>query len=310
MANYQFIDLADEYQDKYDKMKIQRISVVKSTAQKIADGKDVYKRLETRTGIPWYFIGLIHLRESNCNFTKHLHNGDPLTGKTYRVPANRPIGGAAPYSFEYSAIDALKMKGYDKIKDWSIPRLAYCLEKYNGFGYRMRGCPSAYLWAGTNQYESGKFIFDGPRGWRPNVVDQQIGVMGVLKYIMDNFEDAKVTVPAQPKEDEEKLSPKAELPRPTNQEMNEVSRKHWYNDLMQKILGIFGLGGTTYKIADAMDLETTKNTVLTIKEIAIAIGAFGFVAICIGLVAYFWYQNKLIKDDVQEGRATPSGEAE
>ncbi|PNA15926.1 peptidoglycan-binding protein, partial [Pseudomonas sp. MPR-R1B] len=85
-----------------------------------------------------------------------------------------------PFTFEYSAIDALTREGLTRM-DWTtyiIERIAYANEKFNGFGYAMHGVPSAYLWAGTNQYERGKYVADNV--WSPYAVDQQLGVMGVL----------------------------------------------------------------------------------------------------------------------------------
>src|SRR5690606_16196554 len=99
-------------------------------------------------------------------------------------PKNRPPNPHV--SFEQGAYDALvTVKGFDKIKDWSIARIAYINESYNGFGYRhpSRNIPSPYLWAGTNRQKRGKFVADGvydPKAW-----DNQIGVMAVLKAILE-----------------------------------------------------------------------------------------------------------------------------
>ena len=45
-------------------------------------------------GIPWWFVGAIHMLESGFTFTRHLHNGDPLSARTVRVPAGRPERGS------------------------------------------------------------------------------------------------------------------------------------------------------------------------------------------------------------------------
>jgi lysozyme family protein len=42
-------------------------------------------------GIPWGFVAVIHNMEASLDFTKHLHNGDPLTSKTVQVPVARPL---------------------------------------------------------------------------------------------------------------------------------------------------------------------------------------------------------------------------
>lgn len=60
--------------------------------------------------MPWYFIAAVHLRESSFQVDRHLHNGDPLTGRTVQVPAGRPPVGDPPHTFEQSASDALTLK--------------------------------------------------------------------------------------------------------------------------------------------------------------------------------------------------------
>jgi hypothetical protein len=52
------------------------------------------------------------------------------------------------------------------------------LERYNGLGYASRGLPSPYIWSGTDQYKSGKYIRDGV--YDPNAVDRQLGCAGLL----------------------------------------------------------------------------------------------------------------------------------
>jgi lysozyme family protein len=43
--------------------------------------------------VPWYLVGIIHYRECSLYFSRHLHNGEPLTERTRRVPAGRPASG-------------------------------------------------------------------------------------------------------------------------------------------------------------------------------------------------------------------------
>jgi lysozyme family protein len=52
------------------------------------------------------------------------------------------------------------------------------LERYNGLGYAIRGVPSPYVWSGTDQYKSGKYIAD--HVYDPNAVDKQLGCAGLL----------------------------------------------------------------------------------------------------------------------------------
>jgi lysozyme family protein len=52
------------------------------------------------------------------------------------------------------------------------------LEQYNGLGYAAHGVPSPYVWSGTDQYHSGKYVRDGV--YDPHVVDAQLGCAGLL----------------------------------------------------------------------------------------------------------------------------------
>jgi lysozyme family protein len=142
----------------------------------------IYNDISLATGgIPWHFIALLHLMESNNDFTKHLHNGDPLSARTKQEPKGRPIEGKAPFTFEESAIDALEYEKLDQWEDWSIPGILFQIEAYNGFGYRKYHpeCLTPYLWAGTNHYTKGKYIEDGI--WKANAISQQIGIACYLR---------------------------------------------------------------------------------------------------------------------------------
>lgn len=64
---------------------------------------------------------------------------------------------------------------------WTMERVLYESESYNGFGYRNRGVPSAYLWSGTNRYTSGKYVADGK--WSATAVDKQMGIAALFRAI-------------------------------------------------------------------------------------------------------------------------------
>lgn len=154
-----------------------------TAARKIVSHKDRYLKIEKATGVPWWFIGLLHYRESDCDFNTHLHNGDSLRRRTYHVPAGRPLHGSPPFTFEESAIDALQQKGYDKETDWSDEHICYRLEVFNGMGYRMYhpNVPSPYLWGGTNHYVAGKYTSDGH--FDSSHVDTQLGTVPLMMTI-------------------------------------------------------------------------------------------------------------------------------
>lgn len=142
-------------------------------------GEARYKEVEAATNVPWYVVALIHEMEADCDFTKHLHNGDPLTQRTVHVPKGRPTTGKPPFPWVVSAIDAVK--GY-QWTDWSVPGVLYLLESFNGFGYTYRGINSPYLWSKTNHYTRGLYVADGK--YDPNAQSSQIGGAILFKYMI------------------------------------------------------------------------------------------------------------------------------
>lgn len=151
-----------------------KLAAADEAARRILAGIDRYKAVEQKTSVPWFFIGMVHLREGNLNFGTYLGNGQSLHHVTTIVPVGR---GPFP-DFTTGAVDALQKMNFTTIKDWSLERIAYCLEGFNGYGYRAHGVNSPYLWAGTNRYAKGKYIRDGV--FDPNVIDVQLGSMAVL----------------------------------------------------------------------------------------------------------------------------------
>jgi lysozyme family protein len=138
-----------------------------------------YQAVEKKTGVPWWFIAVVHEREASQNWNTQLGQGDPLNRKSTHKPAGR-----GPFStWEDGAVDALvNCPPYAaRNKDWSVGGALTMLEKYNGLGYAGKGLPSPYVWAGTDQYIKGKYTSDGK--YNPNVVDSQLGCAGLLKFM-------------------------------------------------------------------------------------------------------------------------------
>lgn len=178
-----FENIRSEYISDWSKISVIKAASADSAAKRIVSYRRRYEAVSMATGVPWYVIGMIHLREADLDFTTHLHNGDPLSARTHHVPANRPVNGNPPFAWEESAIDAIRYDGLDKIEEWPIERIAFACEKYNGFGPRNHGMKSGYLWAGSNIYNGGKYIRD--YDWSPSTWDSQLGVMTVLKRMID-----------------------------------------------------------------------------------------------------------------------------
>lgn len=150
-----------------------------AVANKITANKAVYDGISKTTGVPWWFIGIVHYREASLSMKANLAQGDPWNKKSVHVPAGR-----GPFkSFEDAAVDALtNCSPYAaRNKDWSIGGALTMLEKYNGLGYYNKGLPSPYVWAGTDQYSKGKYVADGV--YDPNAIDKQLGCAGILKFL-------------------------------------------------------------------------------------------------------------------------------
>src|SRR5262249_7777547 len=93
--------------------------------------------------------------------------------------------GRGPFaSWEAATIDALVNCAPHAARntDWSIGGTLAKLEEYNGLGYAARGRPSPYIWSGTNQYQSGKYVRDGV--YDPNGVQSQPGCAGLVRAMM------------------------------------------------------------------------------------------------------------------------------
>jgi lysozyme family protein len=164
--------------DRWENAKLTRN--LTAMAKSLVAAKPRYQTVETKTAVPWFVIAVIHERESSQNWFANLAQGDPWNRVSIHVPAGR-----GPFkSWEEAAVDALaNCAPYAAHnKDWSIGGALTELEQYNGLGYASRGVPSPYLWSGTNQYKSGKYIRDGV--YDPNAVDSQPGCAGLFLAMM------------------------------------------------------------------------------------------------------------------------------
>lgn len=178
----QYQSLMSEYASLWDALEISpnRQAQAASQVNRILQNRQRYEDMSIECGVPWFVIGLIHMLEADGDFERHLHNGDPLTARTRSVPRGRPTKGSPPFDWEDSAIDALTLKRLDKVTDWTVERIAYELERYNGWGYRLHHPTtlSPYLWSGSQHYARGKYVADG--AWSSTAVSKQIGGMVLL----------------------------------------------------------------------------------------------------------------------------------
>jgi lysozyme family protein len=178
--------------DRWSKAKITRATfppVAKRLDAPAAKGR--YQVIAVATKVPWQAIAVIHEREASQRFDRQLGQGDPLGQVSRNVPKGRgpfmdhPNDPPGQDAFYRGAVDALMncapYAGH--WTDWSPGGMLTLLEKYNGVGYAAKGRPSPYVWSGTDQYVSGKYIRDGV--YDPNTIDVQLGCAGLLKTMME-----------------------------------------------------------------------------------------------------------------------------
>jgi lysozyme family protein len=170
------------YANLWSQIKIKDKKSADRFARLITASEGRYRETERTTGVPWFFIGALHMRESSCNFSGVLHNGEHIIGtgrKTKLVPKGR-----GPFqTWQAAASDALKLKGLHKVTQWDVSRMAYEAERFNGLGYTTKGVNSPYLWAGSNLQQPGKYVAD--HVWDSKATDKQLGVMTVIKRLCE-----------------------------------------------------------------------------------------------------------------------------
>lgn len=185
-----------KYENLWATMEIKALNKALPIVNKITTNKERYESIAKKVNLPWYMIAAIHSLEGSLDFTTHLHNGDSLKARTKNVPKNRPVSGNPPFTWEESALDALR----DKINYWSryyeqdlkecrsenVINILFLLETYNGLGYLnyYPNVNSPYLWSGTNHYTKGKYASDGK--YDPELVSSQIGCAVLIKLILES----------------------------------------------------------------------------------------------------------------------------
>jgi lysozyme family protein len=174
-------------------------------AKRLIAAKARYQGVADRTGVPWFVIAVIHEREASQRWDKNIAQGDPWNGVSIHVPKGR-----GPFSsWEQAAIDALTQCApyAGRWKDWSTGGTLTLLEQYNGLGYAYRGLPSPYIWSGTDQYQSGKYVADGV--FDPSAVDRQLGCAGLLMAMRALDPGIRFADETVPPPDIEPVPPKA-----------------------------------------------------------------------------------------------------
>lgn len=157
-----------------------RLTNTKRTALKYRDIQ--YKLVEEKTGVPWHVVAGIHMRESNADFKRVLHNGEKIIG-TNQKTKYVPIGRGPFATWIDSAIDVINFRQLNLVTDWSLENTLKICEAYNGRGYLLfhKDVQSPYLWSCTNNYVSGLYDSDG--NFDPALVDRNCGIAALFKCL-------------------------------------------------------------------------------------------------------------------------------
>ena len=174
----------------YDNLVIDhdKLSTVAWYCNQFDTNKARYTKVTNVTGVPEWFIFLLHIRECSLDFNKVLHNGQTLShvnsyGTTW-VPKGR--GKGKHWTWEDAAFDALVLKKYHNKSSWALVDTLEDLEKWNGLGYRSRVGDkgvveySPFIVAGSAYHdETSKYVSDGK--YDKYAKEKQLGVYVILK---------------------------------------------------------------------------------------------------------------------------------
>ena len=190
MTNPTLAQMRPHYAKQWGELTIrpERRLAIAGVVAKIVAGRARYEAVEKASDVPWWFVGCCHMREISCDFGGWLGNGDAIIGpaavkkgrKSWHVPA-----GCGPFEdWEEGAVVALRRQKLEWLKDWSVEACLYRWEfQFNGPGYYLHGCPSAYNFSWTSEYVRGKYREDSK--WDPNFVDPQPGCAAMLRALID-----------------------------------------------------------------------------------------------------------------------------
>lgn len=240
ISSYSFERLGPEYKQLWRTMVVTRDQAAHQRLRNLFNRhRDVYRQVEVATGVPAAMVFVIHVREAGESDVGRwrgvLHNGEKIVGtgrKTRLVPA-----GCGPFAtWHAAAVHALRMKGFHLIHDFPPERILWCLEPYNGYGYRRRGLRTPYIWAGTNHQQRGKYVSDGV--FNSNVWDTQVGCAPVLRALGVGAQLQPVETPAQPQSAPNQIpTPPGSTTPPVQQQgwgaaigAYAVSAYHWFQD--------------------------------------------------------------------------------
>jgi lysozyme family protein len=180
--SYAFSALAPEYDNLLSHMVIDagKLAAFESTAHRIIalakNHGDEWAAVHAATGVNIGWGICSFERESSSDYRTNPAQGDPWNHASTHVPRGRgPFANWGAACIDAYHIDHLETVG---AAGWTWARDCYEGELFNGFGPRMHGRHSGYLWAGTNIYTGGKYDYDSH--WNPGAWDTQLGMIPLL----------------------------------------------------------------------------------------------------------------------------------
>lgn len=155
--------------------------LISACAGLVQSHADRYLMVSQRSGVPWPLIGALHYRESGCNFSTHLANGDSLRARTHNEPRGLIHDREPPYEWNDAAVAALEHDGLHVWRDWTMQGVLFQAEIYNGSGYRKyhSATLSPYLWSFSN-HETGPGKYSDDDTYDPELWDEQVGVAVII----------------------------------------------------------------------------------------------------------------------------------
>ncbi len=180
-------ELQDDYQHRFATCVIRadRAAEIEERVDAVLAQFDRYQDVGNPLNIPWFVVAVLHQADTAGDFNVHLHNGDPLTGRTQHLPDGRPEAGEPPFRWEDSAMDALRLHHFDLWPDWTLAGTLFLLEGHGGWGYRRHHpeVPSPYLWSGSSHYTQGRYVADGT--WSETGVAWRCGTAVLLRRLAE-----------------------------------------------------------------------------------------------------------------------------
>lgn len=143
-----------EYEHLFSRCVIDKnfVGKVDEIVDDIEENQFRYQLVSENTGVPWYFISIVHYMECDCDFNVCLYKNDNSSRQAGNYFKKCSEKSDALFIWEYDAEDAIKLIGWDRYKDWSVSGILFQFEKHDGFGYRNISANSPYLWNFSNHY--------------------------------------------------------------------------------------------------------------------------------------------------------------